>query len=149
MKNILIQISIIVVIILSVLGLTVVLQDKFAFGEYNGINIELKKEIPAKTMKTAVDNAIKDKHKGYSLKKIQTNKEYQLQTKKALTDEEKKQLHAEIGKLDLKAKVSETLIYPKDTALTHNYDIYLINFLVIILVTVVFDIITKRISSKM
>lgn len=149
MKNLLIQISIILAIILSILGLSILLQDKFAFGEYNGINIELKKEVSEKTMKTAVDNAIKDKHKGYSLKKIQTNKEYQLQTKKALNDEERKQLMSEIGKIDLKAKISETLIYPKDTVLMHNYDIYLINFLVIIFVTVVVSILTKRISEKM
>lgn len=164
MKNILIQLAILLAVILTIVGLNFALQDEFAFGSYNGTIVAFKENVNQGAIKTAVDNALKDTHKGYKIKKIAASEEakaaatkmnqkldieYQIQTRKMLSEEDRKKLNEEIGKLDLKAQVFDTLIYSKNSAFSFNYDIYLINLAVIVLVTIVFAIITKKISSKL
>ena len=150
-KDILKQIGILIVIIISILLVTFLVSDKDIYKDIYVIDITLSREIDISKLEEDArrvfeDNTIRVKQNGIFKTSLRIISYKEIQSEKI--NNLKEQV---INFLDRDAKTKEVKLIPKENLLL-NIDIYMMNLFAVILVTglctVMLKVITKRLEEN-
>ena len=147
-KEILKQIAILLAIIITILLVTFLVSDKDVYKDIYVIDITLSKEtniskLEEDTKRVLEDNTIRVKQNGIFKTSLRI-----ISHKEITTENLNKLKEQVINFVDRDAKTKEVKLIPKEN-LFLNMDIYMMNFLSVILVTALCTVMLKVITKKL